>query len=570
MRFFTNLSRLTLAMVVLPVSVVFAQSITIDPEGYQQIYEGAGVSFGLYLGHHFSMNGANQDKAVRLINEQLNMRYLQDYPDKYPVDSNKVYFDRRANYVKAAKVYQPDVKVSLVGNKFPANLLRKFRAPNGITYEILNTDDPEIYQKLALWYFDLLKAFYERGVEVDILNVVNEPDLSNCGNNVCRRYHYGQNGDTKRAVALIFTRTIPAFKQMLNDPAVNTLGMKVPLIMGPSTISPNGCLEYIRYFKNNYPAAWQQIDIVATHQYINGSREDLFVQIQAELEDKPFHQSETHASPNANQADNLGNLPVGRELRTALSLVNLFSTAVNHGVNAWYYFENNYPDDFHAGGLIQVAWADNNPEPYKQYYTYQQLTSAQPSHSNVLRYTTRNLDNSKPIVFRKQGEDTVYLHLPNYGAEEQGVSIQLENTKGERVFLGQIDVSVTDATYNNQNAPNAEYDVFAYRLVYRMPPHSLSTLKIAMGEVTTSVKEDRFDQELLLSREAGDWVVSSRHRVPIHAVSLYNSVGQTLPAQITPEGSRWRITLPPAVQGPVIWRVATSDNLFTKRILHTQ
>ena len=72
-----------------------AQSLTIDLDDPQQEYEGAGVSISLYLGHHFSMNAENQDKAIRLINQDLNMQYLQDYPDeRYPSDDPD-YFQRR-------------------------------------------------------------------------------------------------------------------------------------------------------------------------------------------------------------------------------------------------------------------------------------------------------------------------------------------------------------------------------------------------------------------------------------------------------------------------------------------
>jgi hypothetical protein len=568
MRCSTLFFRLSLAFIGLP-TLLFSQEITVKTEGYQHVFEGAGVSFGLYLGHHYSMNEANQDKAIRLINEQLNMQYLQDYIDIYPAD-DPAYFDRRANYVKAAKVYQPDLRVSLVGNKFPADLLRDFTAPNGNTYAILNTDDPEIYQKVANWYFELFKGFYERGVEVDILNVVNEPDLSNCGANVCRRYHYGLDGDTQRAVALIFTQTVPAFKAMLNDPAINTMGMKIPLIMGPSTISPNGCLSYIRYFKTNYPEAWQQIDIVATHQYINGSREDLFAEIQAELEGKPFHQSETHASRFANQADNLGNLPVGEGLRTSLSLVSLFNTAVNHGVNAWYYFENNYPDNFHPGGLIQVAWQTDNPVPYKHYYAYQQLTSIQEPHSRVLAFETNRLDTGKPVVFRKEGEAEVVLHIPNFTGESSDIKVYLEDAAGQSVSATSMQILLTDEDSNLRDLGNFQYPTPQNRLSLSLPAYSLTTLRIGLSGTITSLADDIFTDALALYYEAGSWVLSSKHGLLIHSVNLYNSVGQTLPAQITQEGSRWRVTFPPAVQGPVIWRVATPDNLFTKRILHTQ
>ena len=248
----------------------------------------------------------------------------------------------------------------MVGNKFPDDL-RTDQVVNGNTYRVLDTDDPEIYDKLANWYFQLFQYYKDNDLEIEIFNVVNEPDLINpCTGGSCRQYEYGYDGDTEKGVSLIFTQALPKFKAMLNDPEINTSGIKVPLIMGPSSFSPDGCLDYIRYFKANYPEAWNQIDIVALHQYNNGARDDVFKEILTEIGDKPFHQSETHAARNQRGIDDLGNLPVSEELRTVLSLARIFSVAVNNGVSAWYYFMNNYPGNFEPPGLMQVAWQSDN------------------------------------------------------------------------------------------------------------------------------------------------------------------------------------------------------------------
>ncbi|HMQ44194.1 MAG TPA: hypothetical protein PKC63_07570, partial [Mariniflexile sp.] len=241
-----------------------AQNIVLNAEDYKQQFIGGGVSIGLYMNNHYSTSPAVQDQAIQLLAKDTNMKYFQDYIEIYPSD-DPAYFDRRANYIKAAKVYRPELEFSLVGQKFPKDVMREI-VVNGEKFQALNTDDPLIYDKLANWFFELFKGFYERGVSVEIFNVVNEPDL----NTGFRKQHYGLNGNTMEGAARVFKYAVPKFKAMLNDPVKNTLNMKVPLIMGPSTISPNGCIEYIDYFKTNHPDVWKSIDIIATHQYING------------------------------------------------------------------------------------------------------------------------------------------------------------------------------------------------------------------------------------------------------------------------------------------------------------
>ncbi|TRX60010.1 hypothetical protein FNH22_08125 [Fulvivirga sp. M361] len=506
------------------VLVLQAQNITVNINDYKHQFEGAGVSIGLFMGHHYSMNAENQDKAIQLINKDLNMKYLQDYIGIYPSD-DPAYFDRRANYIKAAKSYRPDIQVSMVGNIFPDDL-RHDIVVNNKTYAVLNTDDPEIYDKLAQWYFELFKGFHDRGVTVDILNVVNEPDLANC-NNQCRKYHYGYDGDTQKGVSIIFTEAVTKFKAMLNDPQINTANMKVPLIMGPSTISPNGCLSYIKYFKKNYPEAWNQIDIVATHQYINGSRDDLFEEILAEIEGKTFHQSETHASRFANQADNLGNLPIDEDHRTALSLANLFGTAVNNGVSAWYYFENNYPDTFHPGGLIQVAWQSTNPVPYKHYYAYRQLTSAQPAFSHVVGHDVTGISNAETTTFRKADEDTVYVHFSNFLSVNKNITVTLEDIGGAQT-INSLSIRRTSSANDDDIVLDENYTDGRTQLTFTAAGYSVNTLKIGFNKAVTSVED--FNRKEAISLFYDDQGVSliSQGNDPIIALRAYDITGQLL------------------------------------------
>ncbi|MEO1050570.1 MAG: T9SS type A sorting domain-containing protein [Bacteroidota bacterium] len=549
-------------LVVMTVLSVEAQQIKVKLDEPKQEFEGAGVSIGLFMGHHYSMNAENQAKAIRMINKDLNMKYLQDYIGIYPSDDAQ-YFDRRANYIKAAKVHRPDIQVSMVGNIFPDNL-RTDIVVNGRTYAVLDTDDPEIYDKLADWYFQLFKGFHDRGVEVDIFNVVNEPDLANCANQ-CRKYHYGLNGDTQKAVALVFTQAVPKFLEMLNDPQINTTNMKVPLIMGPSTISPNGCLSYLRYFKANYPEAWDLIDIVATHQYINGARNDLFEEILVEAEGKPIHQSETHASRFANQADDLGTLPVSDGHRTSLSLARLFGVAVNNGTSAWYYFENNYPNEFHPGGLIHVAWASENPVPYKHYYAYQQLTTAQPAFSNVMEQELVDIGKSEIVSFRKSDEDTVYVNIANFTGDAKAYLVQMEDNTGLR-DMSAMTVTNTDETNDANVIENTVFTAPQDRVIFRADPYSLNTLKLTLSNVITSL-EDRIDRSALrVWQEGKNLMVETRTTAIIESFSLVSAHGQYVIESAKPTNGRLEIALNTLNSGVYLVNVVTSQGRESRKI----
>ncbi|PQV48835.1 hypothetical protein CLV33_10440 [Jejuia pallidilutea] len=451
-----------------------AKKIVLSVTDYKHEFVGGGVSIGLFLGHHYSMNQTSQDEAIRLLAQDCNMKYFQDYIEIYPSDDPE-YFDRRANYVKAAKVYRPELEFSLVGNKFPVDLMHEITV-NGEKFQALNTDDPEIYNRLANWWFELFKGFYERGVSVEILNVVNEPDLDR----PFRKQHYGLNGDTKEAVSRVFKYAVPKFKEMLDDPEINTLNMKVPLIMGPSTISPNGCLTYMEYFKNNHPDVWNNIDIIATHQYENGANVQLFKNIVNQAEGKMFYQSETHALKG--DGLNLDAVFASRDLKAALSLSNLFSTAVNNGVSSWFYFENNYPNvEVHPGGLLSIPWQAEKPIPYKHYYVFKALTSAQPANSNIIGYSMDNPSKSELIAFIKKDQNIVYAHYSNYSTKAQDISITVKGANNNILKISEYNLTSTSEINNGALVDTKTYQTPEDNITLTTEPLSINTIKITFN-----------------------------------------------------------------------------------------
>lgn len=530
-----------------------AQTITVQADRYLHVFEGAGVSIGLYMGHHWSMNAANREKAIQLVNRDCNMLYLQDYVNVYPT-GNEDYYNKRADYIKAAKVYQPLMKVSMVGNKFPSDLMRD-TVIGGVAKTMLRTEDPLIYDKVANWYFQLCKGFKDRGVEVDILNVVNEPDFD-------KKFYFGQNGNTERAVGLIFSQAVPKFKDMLNNRSINTSNMKVPLVMGPSTLDPTQCLYYMRYLKQNFPIAWQQIDIVATHQYNNGMNETALRTISAEADGKPYFQSEMHT----NRGDNLGVLPISDPHRGALALAGLFGSAVRNGVSAWFYFENNYPNDYTPAGLLFVAWQSTDPTPYHHYYTFKQITSAQPAYSSVLERLVSGFPQSDVTVFRKRGEDTLYVHASNFAGTARVVNINIEGINAT-YKIKNYNVRTTDGTRLDATSPPVFFTEPVAQFTYTLNPYSVNTFKIAIKKETTAVADRTENNAIKIAQSNNLITLQSFDNQLIKNISLYSIQGQLMEKMSGLNGEKVDINTPFYPSGVYLLHIKTDRQNVVKKVL---
>lgn len=535
-----------------------AQTLSVKADNYLQTFEGAGISAGLYMGHHYSMPAAtSRDSAVKFIAKDLNMRYIQDYIDRYPAD-DPAYFDRRANYLLACKAYRPDIMVSQVGNKFPAALMIDSLI-NGTIYKCLNTNDPLIYDKVAEWYFLMFKAFKERGVEVDILNVVNEPDYE-------KVYYYGPNGDTKRNVSLIFEKAAGKFLSMLADPNINTLQMKIPKIMGPSTISPQGCLDYINYFKANYLNVWNMIDIVAYHQYINGVNAGALSSIKSQAGTKPVFQSEMHT----NRGDNLGTLPISDELRGCLSLASLFGNSMRTGCNSWFYFQTNYPNHYTPAGLLSIPWMAATPIPYKHYYAFQQITSTQPVNSKMLEHLKASMPNVDVFCFRKQDTDSVYVNMTNISAAPINITVSVAALTGQYA-INKYQMRTTNETLNNTTSPVQNFPTPQNQFVVTLSPYSVNTLTLDIANnPATSVTQTRLsEKEIKLIPVTGGAILKAIGNHVMKSIEVYSSDGKQIAfvSNINATTHEWRINSS-LKSGVYIFKILTNNGIVVKRAVY--
>jgi O-glycosyl hydrolase len=535
-------------------NAVQAQTLEVKADNYLQVFEGAGISAGLFLGHHYSMaDAASRDLAVRYIAKDLNMRYIQDYIDRYPAD-DPAYFDRRAEYLLACKAYRPDIKVSQVGNKFPATLMIDTLI-GGVVRKALNTNDTAIYTKVAHWYFELFKAFKIRNVTVDILNVVNEPDFD-------KVYYYGPSGETQKNVALIFEKAVTKFLIMIDNPSINTFGIVKPKIMGPSTISPTGCLSYIGYFKQNYPQVWNMIDIVAYHQYVNGVNVGELAQIKVEAGGRPVFQSEMHT----NRGDNLGTLPISDELRGCLSLASLFGNALRTGANCWFYFQTNYPNTYTPAGLLSIPWMATNPVPYKQYYAFKQLSSAQPINSNVLEHAKANLPKVDIVCLRKQQNDTIYVQASNQEGVDRQITLSVSGTSGN-YFIDKYRLRTTNLTLNDDSSAMQTFSTPVNQIMITISPYSVNTiiLNIKNSTATSITAPVLLANEFKIIQTGTNIAIQSTTNTLINALQVMNSDGKIVYKRINIKQTHHTWQSPKLAKGIYMIQLFTSKGMAIKK-----
>jgi len=445
-----------------------AQQISVFADKYQQNYIGGGASIGLYIGHFWSMKLADQEAFMKLMYGDCNTHYIQDYLKDFPSDKPS-YFENLAKYYNMAKKYNPDIEFACVFNNYP-DALCILRDGN----KSLNIERVDIYDELARWYFEVLEDMHLRGVKVSIINLVNEPDFDKP-----QLYGYTSN---QKGVSEILDKAIPKLKAMLADPVKNKYSLQCPLIMGPSCLDTKNSLNYINYFKTNYPSAWNLLDIVSTHQYNNGNDWNTFQSIKSNLGGRRFIQSEMHT----NRGDDLGALSdISKEHRGALSLAAVFFTAINSGVDTWWYFQDKYPQDYHDGGLVQVAWG-GTPKPFKSYYAFKQLNTTQSPNAAKIDFS-KNTSDIRMTSFRKVGENKVVVHLINTTANAIAIDLKVLKNDNSPYPIKSLKAWQTDSLLSAELIRNSTFASDSSVIKYNVAPYALVSLELVINTGLSSV-----------------------------------------------------------------------------------
>ncbi len=454
-------------------SVSFAQSITIEAEDYQQLYQGGGVSYGLYKAHVWSMSETNQDKFFELLYKDIKMKYVQYYAKKNPADDPNE-FDKVATFFNKASVHNDNLDLIFVTGTFPDDLTVT-RTVNGSEKDVLDIDSSDIYDRVAEWMLAMINAMNDRGTPIDYFSMANEPDYQ-------KSWRWGYE-DSKQGLGLMIESVIPKLEDLLEDNVKNPNNLTLPEIIAPSGIGPGGSRNFINHWIDNIPKAWDVIDVVGTHQYVSGDNKVAFETIQSKLDGRGFIQTEQHT----NKGDGLGSLPISDPHRGILSLTSMFSTAVNSGVESWMYFVPNYPNTYHDGGLMQTSWG-GSPKPYKTYYAYKQLNSIQSDSSSVVDHSIESDAKLRVVTFRKQDEDKVVMHIANADGESERLTIDVPKTGSGNYGIKAMKVHLTDEDSNIELVKDVSYESSLAKAVVIVPRYTLISVELTLDPDGSTVE----------------------------------------------------------------------------------
>lgn len=376
-------------------------------------YIGGGFTFNLYHGHIFSMSEINQAVFYELMFDKFDIDYILYNYKLRPQDltKNLEMFDK---FLDKAKEYKPDLKVVALIADFPDDM-KTTKVLDGEKLSILDVAREGIYDEVVEYIYQIITDILERGHRVDIISMCNEPDWE-------KKWLWGY-ADSKEGIRQLIKKTVPKLLEKLSEN-----NMDKPLIMVPATISPKSCFNYVNYLKND-DEVWSLIDIINTHQYVDGCNQIAFQDIKGAIVGKQFIQSEQHV----NKGDDLELFDIDRGQRGIASLMSMYEVAVNNGVSSWCYFVANMPGVDSNVGLMQVAWG-GSPIPYKQYYAYKQLHSYYDNNASVIESHSTNKD-LKVVALKSEGENKCIVHIGNISESNILITLDLgRDVKGIEIW----------------------------------------------------------------------------------------------------------------------------------------
>ena len=448
---------------------VRGQEISVDVDSYGQEFLGTGASCGLYIGHYLSMTEANQLKASEMLYKDLKMTYIKNYDKDYPW-ANPDYYDKITVAIKNAKKYNPAVEVTICVNNLPDHLEEGGLTDANKKGEHDNSI-PGIMDSVANYYFHVCKGYYDREVTVDILELVNE-----------RGYDDGKVTD-------LYDKAATKFKEMINDPLINTTGVPMPKIAGPATWSAASPPKFINGWKAGRPNAWANVDIVTSHGYEKGCEENYQSTFDV-AEGKLFIQSEQTGKLQTGEPAGVDviaeQFPAGYpRFVTKAGIARHMMDFFNGGGNAFFCFLTNTHKYPHNAGLLATKW---NGEPLENpiYYGFKHLSATHPIGSKKVKRDLVAFGENTAVAFRKEGENFVYVHFTNLFDTYEQVSIDFK-TYG----IKSVQVWSTDEQYDFEEVLNESYSSSVDKFVHIASPYSVHTLKVEIDPAgyTASTKQ---------------------------------------------------------------------------------
>ncbi len=453
---------------------IFAQSVTVNIDEKKQQFLGAGGTADSYMyvwSDHLSEE--NFDKAAQMVAKDINLKFVKNYINGTPEVYPKAY-TRFAKIIEGIRKYNPDIKVQISIQDLPDELEmaeddpRLGGAHNGSKGRY-NPDIPDVFGKIAQYYLDVIKGFHAQGVQVDQLDLLNEP------------------GGTDIAVYLgrLYSEAIPRLKALMADQTSNPDGLPMPEVLGTSQWSVSGTTRWFDKWKAELPEAYEQVDVVTTHGYRMGWYEEEYRKIYEYIDGKPFQNNEQ-----------TGKLQVGDGLYEVfeqsepdyigdVSMAMRISDAVNGGVDHFFIFNLNNTSGNNAA-LIRTTKKDVL-EKSKVYDGFRHVTSLQPDGSFCLDRDMHGMEKNRVLCYRKDSENEVYVNITNITKDASTVSIDMRDLTKAFRGIKSVQAWVSDETKDIEETFNQTYNQTVAHIDYEAGPYSVNTLKITFTDETPEV-----------------------------------------------------------------------------------
>lgn len=471
---------------------VYAQDISIDPDKFHQKFIGVGGAVGNYFDRYFNLSRKDRRGLCRLLAEDLNYEFFKSYDGNKTPEEDPGYYDDRATFYNDLKKFAPDVQVHVTFMQ----VAKKYES------EIENNTSG-IYSTIAREYFDILKAYHDRNATVAQIDILNEPG----------------GGDLARTLGRLFSRAVPKLRRLIENNSVNTTGVPMPLVVGPSTWGPAQTPKWIKIFKEEMPSAWNNIDIVSTHGYSKGWQTKLYKDINDTCEGKPFYNNEqtgkAHKGDGLYEQTEAGDL--SSSLEGALSLSQIFTAGMLGGTNAFFIFQN-FNHTQNNAALLEIN--EGTYKTKKMYFGFKQITSLQPDDSFRIDRSYKGLGGLRILTMRGKKQKVVYLHVTNIKANNVKGSFNLQKKKG--YIITGIEKIVTDETRNvktEKNRTNLDYNSYNFNV----PGHSITTYKITYDD-PPATKSSEVSSEIHQNQEANSIQVDNVSAQD--SFQIYNLAGQ--------------------------------------------
>ncbi len=350
----------------------------------------------------------------------------------------------------------------------------------------------EDYSKPNLWaelaenmFAHLINMKKNEGIQVDMLDITNEPDWTGIGILVTQ----------DRIINII-----PILQALINGPQ-NDCGLKMPQIVAPSCLAASASKEWIQYWHNYNPACWNKIDVVSCHPYWQGFNYSNYAGIAAVKGGRLFVQNEMefgHPSFVNNGDDPLPEDFVDDPIESALSLGRVFAMAVNAGANGFMVFLPNSPSgstaDDSQNSLIFTPW-NGTPVRRKGYYAYRQLTTLQSYKSDVVEsQITGAWDGMHVLAYHKLPEKKTVVTVVNAKNSAAQFTLRLLDYRNEEIPIRRLVDYETSGVKNCALNSDNLFDPPVNSYVTWILNHTLRTFEIYFGsQAEILYSEDDFE-----------------------------------------------------------------------------